>query len=114
MFPNLMHIVDEIPHQLKNTPVGYQYEGDGFGAAIYRNKAQGLLVLVSLSMMENGEHFLHVSVSRKSRLPSWDDLKRVKNAFIGEDREAVHVLPKQSDYINLHPYCLHLWSEWEG
>ena len=61
--------------------------------------------------MESGEHFLHVSVSRRSRLPSWDDLKLVKKSFIGEDREAVHVLPKASDYINLHPYCLHLWGE---
>ena len=113
MFPNLTRIIDEIPHKIDPTPPGYRYEGDSFGASAFLNKGQGLLVLVSMSTMENGEKFLHVSVSRRSRLPSWDDLKRVKAAFIGEEREAVHVLPKASDYINLHPYCMHLWSEWK-
>lgn len=113
MFPNLTRIIDEIPHKIDLIPPGYRYEGEAFGTEAYRNKTQGLLVLVSVSIMENGEKFLHVSVSRRSRLPSWDDLKRVKAAFIGEEREAVHVLPKASDYINLHPYCLHLWGEYE-
>ncbi len=36
-------------------------------------------------------------------------MKRVKDAFFGEDSEAFHVLPKKDDYINLHPFCMHLW-----
>ena len=114
MIANLTRLIDEVPYKLPVTPAGYRDGGVFFDSAqSYYHKGQGLAVMCSISMMENGEKVLHVSLSRKSRLPSWDDVKRVKDAFIGEEREAYHVLPKQSDYINLMPYCLHLWSEWE-
>lgn len=42
-------------------------------------------------------------------LPSWEDLRRVKDIFIGREVEAYQVLPKESEYVNVHPFCLHLW-----
>lgn len=75
------------------------------------NSLSGLRVLASTDTMEDGSKFLHISCSYPDRIPSWDDLKTVKDIFIGEDREAFQVLPKAKDYVNLHPYCLHLWAE---
>lgn len=73
-----------------------------------------LNVIASLDVLRGNSPpstvWLHVSVSRSDRLPSWTDLGFVKQCFIGDDREAVQVLPKESDYVNLHKYCLHLWS----
>jgi hypothetical protein len=56
-----------------------------------------------------GERWWHVSMARQARLPSWDDLRRVKDVFIGKNRQAVSVLPDERQYVNHHPFCLHLW-----
>lgn len=76
-------------------------------------------VLDTLSVIVTGEvhrerRWLHVSLARPSRLPSWADVKEVKAAFIGDDLQAIQVLPKASEYVNRHPYCLHLWHCLDG
>lgn len=73
----------------------------------------GLFVIVG-GEKHGGKKWLHVSFSRKSRIPSYDDLLRVKKDFIGEDRKAVMVFPDKDHYVNLHPYCLHLYSCIDG
>lgn len=114
MIANLMRLKNEEPYTLPTTPAGYVKEGSVLGAATaYVNKGQGLVVMTSIATKDDGHKVLHVSLSRRSRLPDWNDVKRVKDAFIGEDKEAYHVLPKKADYINIHPYCLHLWHELE-
>ena len=70
---------------------------------------RGLFVLVSIDELE-GTEFVHLSVSRKGRLPAWDELRAVKNLFIGRERQAMQVLPRESEWTSIHPYCLHLWS----
>lgn len=74
----------------------------------YRHILIDLQVICSVSTIE-GWHWYHVSVSRPDRLPSWDMVTKVANEFLG-DRVALHVIPKKKDYINLHRYCLHIWS----
>ena len=34
--------------------------------------------------------------------------------FVGRERVALQVLPQESKYINLNPYCLHLWACLDG
>lgn len=72
-------------------------------------RADGVLAIASGILLE-GRHWIHVSVSRRSRLPSWMDLKAVKNMFIGPDRRAIQILPAQKEYVNFCKYCLHLWA----
>lgn len=47
-------------------------------------------------------------------LPTFEDLKRVKNDFIGEDRWAYQVFPSAKDYVNHNPYVLHLYALMDG
>ncbi|HET9748349.1 MAG TPA: hypothetical protein VFS06_03510 [Casimicrobiaceae bacterium] len=54
--------------------------------------------------------WLHVSLSRAGKLPSWEDVREVKDIFIGRDRCAIHMVPPEKFYVNLHPYTLHLFS----
>ena len=99
----------------KAPPPGWKYLGRMPIGEAYQHKATSLTVISSIDTIENENgtsKVLHVSVSRKSRLPSWDDLKRAKNTFIGLDVDAYHVIPKADDHVNLHNYCMHLWSEW--
>ena len=71
----------------------------------------GLRVLISIDETENNNKYLHVSVSREDRLPSWADMKTAKSIFIGFEKEAFHMLPKESEYVNCHKNCLHLWHD---
>lgn len=69
----------------------------------------GLMIIASVGKYEDGHEWLHVSVSRKSRIPSYEDITRVKRDFIGEDRKAITVLPEKKYHVNLHENCLHLF-----
>ena len=58
--------------------------------------------------------WFHVSLSRANKLPSWRDVREVKDLFIGKDRCAIHMLPPEAFYINLHPHTLHLFTRLDG
>src|ERR1051325_9631500 len=98
-------------HWKEQTPFTFPPGSDHKAARVWEHALVPIRVLRSKARMKNGEgEWIHLSVSRKDRLPSWPDLVKVKNEFLGLQAEAIQVLPKQSDYINLHPNCLHLWS----
>lgn len=80
----------------------------------YRKLGDNLLVMWSARKESDGRRWVHVSCSRPSKLPSWEDLREVKDTFIGRDRRALQVLPPAAEYINIHPHCLHLWSCLDG
>jgi len=73
-----------------------------------------LKVLASVGMELDGKFWLHVSFSRKDRLPSWFDIKRVKDAFIGETRTAYQIFPPKDKYVNIRETVLHLWHCLDG
>lgn len=86
------------------------------GAAFRRGTIQ---VITSLELYDDHNLWVHVSACGRAGqlkycLPSWDELKRVKHDFIGEDRWAYQVFPPASEYVNLNPYVLHLFALFEG
>ena len=56
------------------------------------------------------EGWRHVSVSRSDRTPTWDEMCEVKDLFFGPYEWVVQFHPAASDYVNVHPHCLHLWQ----
>lgn len=52
----------------------------------------------------------HLSVSMPSRTPSWDQMCRMKDIFWDKDECCVQYHPKEEDYVNNHPHCLHIWK----
>lgn len=52
----------------------------------------------------------NVSVSRANALPGLRDIKDIKRIFVGANRSALSMLPSEHNYVNQHPYVLHLWS----
>jgi len=76
----------------------------------YRHTGRGLLVLHSIDLVDE-EWWDHLSVSHKDRLPFWTELREVKNYFLGANREAIQVLPREVDYVNLAKNCLHIWAK---
>lgn len=59
----------------------------------------------------------HVSVSLitedetecLNRCPKWDEMCFIKDLFFEDEEEAIQFHPKKSEYVNIHPYVLHLW-----
>lgn len=74
----------------------------------------GMSVIWSVATELDGRCWLHVSVARPNRLPSYDDMKRVKHLFVGPGRVAYSVWPPERDHISIHDRCLHLWCPLEG
>lgn len=51
----------------------------------------------------------HVSVSRRDRCPTWDEMHAVKRLFFDDDEAVMQLHPPAATWRNAHPYCLHLW-----
>lgn len=56
----------------------------------------------------------HVSVSLTHRCPTWDEMCFVKDVFWDGDECVVQYHPPKAEYVNHHPYCLHLWKHVQG
>ncbi len=99
---------DLIPHIL---PVGYHLnsENDDGAAFEYQGVRGYHTVIISAAIELDQRRWLHVSVATPSKLPTWEQLKFVKEVFIGRNKQAIQVLPSEARYVNQHPYCLHLF-----
>lgn len=53
--------------------------------------------------------WLHISVAGDRRVPTWDELRDVKDWLLG-DIEAYMVAPPKARYININPHVLHLFA----
>lgn len=57
----------------------------------------------------------HVSVTLvgSQKTPTWDEMCFIKDLFWDPEDTVIQFHPKKSDYVNLHPGCLHLWRNVE-
>jgi hypothetical protein len=53
----------------------------------------------------------HVSVSLVDRCPTWDEMCFIKDQFWTEEECVIQFHPPKSEYVNCHPFCLHLWKK---
>jgi hypothetical protein len=56
-----------------------------------------------------GQPWEHVSVSLAQRPPNWQEMCFVKDKFWGEEDAVIQIHPPKSEYVNFHPFVLHLW-----
>ena len=72
----------------------------------------GLLVITSdpFTFPDEIGTWVHVSMSRVDKIPSYEDMALVKKLFIGRKWDAIQVFPRESEHVNIHPFCLHLWG----
>lgn len=69
---------------------------------------------VAQVVASDGAGWEHVSVSFADRCPYWDEMCQIKNIFWPADETVVQYHPSKSNYVNNHPYCLHLWRPYDG
>ena len=61
-------------------------------------------------IISDGGGWDHVSVSFPNRCPTWEEMHWIKRIFWEDDETVIQFHPKESEYINCHPHCLHLWK----
>jgi hypothetical protein len=72
---------------------------------VYSGKFRGCNVMVT-----KDAGLYHLSLSRKDRLPSYDELKQARYQFLPDVPYVVQIFPPQEDFVNVHDFCLHLWE----
>lgn len=91
----------------KNGYLQIKREGrDGFGGTFYDKKSRCYLNFI----MSWGAGWEHCSVSMPTRCPSWEQMCSIKELFWNDDECCIEYHPAKKDYINNHPYCLHIWK----
>lgn len=76
-------------------------------ATIRRNKRVTIIA-------SNGLGWEHVSASFPNRCPTWREMCEVKDLFWEPEEPVMQLHPPRSDWVNYHPFCLHLWAPTEG
>jgi hypothetical protein len=82
----------EVPH-----PLGH--------GRVFKSDERKLTIITSV---DGG--FIHLSVSHPDHYPDWDELHALRDWWFPSDMEVVMVLPREGEYVNVHPNCFHLWE----
>lgn len=51
----------------------------------------------------------HISVSHENRCPTYEEMVEMKEFFFYDDEIAFQIHPLKKNYVNIHPYVLHIW-----
>src|SRR5262245_32080714 len=55
----------------------------------------------------------HVSLrayrGAQNRTPTWKEMAFIKGLFWDDEDVVMQLHPRKSEYVNVHPYVLHLW-----
>lgn len=52
----------------------------------------------------------HLSISKPSKLPSWEEVRDARYALVPDETTMALLLPSQSEYVNLHEFCLQMYE----
>lgn len=62
----------------------------------------------------NGGGWEHASMARPDRVPTWEEMQWLKAELWQAEDCVVQFHPPASRYVNVHPFCLHLWRPLEA
>lgn len=74
-------------------------------AYMARRRSDGLRALYS-----HDEGRMHLSIAYVDRTPQWKEIAEARYALLPDEAEFAIVLPSEVNYVNLHPYTIHLWE----
>lgn len=60
----------------------------------------------------NEEGHWHISIAHPHRYPTWDEIYTAWYDLVpnAENIYGSIILPRKSQYVNLHPNCFHVWQ----
>jgi hypothetical protein len=83
--------------------------GDTFGAFHIPYLSRNYYLRVIANDAEGEFTWEHVSISLPNRCPNWEEMCYIKSLFWDDEETVMQLHPPKSQWINNHPYCLHLW-----
>lgn len=94
----------------------------GFRMLAYRHDVVAAVgtIIVTTSELHSAEEtgdftdWTHASFSWIDRVPTYDELVRLKEAVWGPEGEAYQIHPRAERHVNIHAYALHLWGRADG
>jgi hypothetical protein len=103
-----MYKIGQIIKNLTGRDASFEcVETGGKGTFFYKN-------VVFLFVFSSGEGWDHLSVSIENRCPTWNEMCMMKDIFWPPHEACLQYHPAQKDYINNHPYTLHIWRPSDG
>jgi hypothetical protein len=52
----------------------------------------------------------HLSISTPYESPKYSEVKKARYQFLPDDIYVAQIFPPKKEFINIHPYCHHLWE----
>ncbi len=104
----------KVPNQyrIKNGPCGSDDSIGPHGAFFIPRLGGNEAPLKIIATAGNHEiPWEHVSVSLPSRCPNWNEMCLIKDIFWDKEDLVIQLHPPESQYVNNHSYCLHLWRK---
>jgi len=78
-------------------------------AAIRIFKGGGFRMIVSVDNTKHGP-LIHASLSHRARIPTWPEITDMKRSIWEPEEDVMMLLPRESDYVNIHEFAMHLWT----
>lgn len=99
------------PYRIRSGPFGSDDSVGQCGAFWIPNRYRRDMPLTVIASDGNAGELLweHVSVSYPDRCPTWEEMCLVKSIFWDDEDAVMQLHPPQSDWVNNHGHCLHLW-----
>lgn len=103
-------------YRIRTGPIGSDDSIGNHGAFVIPRDHSTRLFIVASDGDECGWEHVSVHVkyetSRreiKMRTPTWEEMCFVKNLFFDLEDAVMQLHPPESEWIDNHPHCLHLW-----
>ena len=108
-----LHVLDS--YRLTDFERNFYGETGGSGNGCFKVYVGGRSFFIVAS---DGGGWEHISVSpcnkKRKSCPTWEEMCAIKEMFFEPEDCVVEYHPPRSDYVNMHPYCLHLWRPCGG
>ena len=95
-------------YRVRTGPLGSSDAVGNKGAFSVVYYGEELRIIANDASLES-EYWEHVSVSARRRCPTWEEMCYVKSLFWDDEDRVLQMHPPKSEYVNVHPHCLHLW-----
>ena len=99
-----MWTIEQIYKNLEGRGARYEKGIDGLSGALVKYNIQYSFIF------SYGGGWEHLSVSTKKRTPTWEEMCFFKDMFWPDTQCCIQYHPAKSEYVNRHPYCLHIWN----
>lgn len=80
-----------------------------FGAFIFKNRRGVRFQAIVADGEETGWDHVSVCLPNRKRTPTWEEMCWIKDQFFEPSEAVYQIHPRADDYVNDHPYVLHLW-----